>query len=98
MFKFFFGPRDRDSQQQDRRSDGFGSGFIVSPDGYILTNHHVVDGATKLVVEMSEGDEYDARVIGSVPNIDLALIKIDADDKRLPTVPLGDSSSLRVGE
>jgi len=98
MFKFFFGPRDRDSQQQDRRSDGFGSGFIVSPDGYILTNYHVVDGATKLVVEMSEGDEYEARVIGSDPNIDLALIKIDADDKRLPTVPLGDSSSLRVGE
>jgi serine protease Do len=98
MFRFFFGPRDRDQQPQDRRSDGFGSGFIVSPDGYILTNHHVVDGATKLVVENSEGEEFEARVIGSDPNIDLALIKIDPDGKRLPTVPLGDSNSLRVGE
>ena len=97
LFRFFFGPRDRGGTP-DRRADGFGSGFLVSPDGYILTNHHVVEGATKLEVEMNDGNEYDARVIGSDPSIDLALIKIDSEGKRFPYVTLGDSESLRVGE
>ena len=97
LFRFFFGPRDREGTP-DRRADGFGTGFLVSPDGYILTNHHVVENATKLEVEMHDGTEFEAQVIGSDPSIDLALIKIDGKGKSFPFVKLGDSESLRVGE
>jgi serine protease Do len=94
LFRWFF----ERSPESERRSVGFGSGFIISDEGYILTNNHVVEGATKLRVEMKNGEKYDATIVGADPSIDLALIKIDPDGSSLPTLPLGDSAQLRVGE
>jgi serine protease Do len=93
FYRWFFG-----DPESERRSVGFGSGFIISDEGYILTNHHVVEGATKLTVEMKNGDRYDATVIGADPSIDMALIKIEPEGVSLPTLPLGDSERMRVGE
>jgi serine protease Do len=93
FFRWFFRSPDT-----ERRSVGFGSGFIISPDGYILTNNHVVEGATRLTVELHNGEKFPAEVIGTDPSIDLALIKVDAKGEQLPTLELGDSSALRVGE
>ena len=76
---------------------GRGSGFIISRDGHILTNDHVVDGATSVQVKLSDGRDYTAKVVGKDPKTDLALIKIDGAGD-LPTLPLGDSAALQVGE
>ena len=73
-----------------------GSGFIISDDGYILTNHHVVDGADKVIVRLNDRRELEAEVVGSDKRADVALLKIDAED--LPTVKLGDSDKIEVGE
>jgi serine protease Do len=75
---------------------GLGSGFIVSSDGYILTNAHVVDGAKEVNVKLTDRREFRAKVVGSDPKSDIALIKIDAAN--LPTVRIGDSSHIRVGQ
>jgi serine protease Do len=83
-------PRDNTPEQ------GVGSGFIVSPDGYILTNTHVVDNATKVTVRLTDRREFQARVVGSDDKSDVALLKIEA--KNLPTVRIGDPSKLRPGE
>lgn len=82
----------------ERRSteEGLGSGVIVTPDGYILTNNHVIEGADELRVALSDGRELIARVIGSDPKTDVAVIKVDAG--RLPVVTLADSDKLRVGD
>ena len=80
----------------DGRPDGMGSGVIVSPDGYILTNNHVVDEARDLTVTLPDKREFKATVVGTDPKSDLAVIKIDG--KHLPTVSWGDSSRLQVGE
>ncbi len=86
-------------EEPDRRSPvGFGTGFIISPDGYILTNQHVVQGASRVSVELAGGRRYDARVVGTDESIDLALLKVDDASGSLPTLPLGDSNALRVGE
>jgi len=77
---------------------GAGSGFLISPDGYILTNNHVVEGYEKIEILLQDGKKYDAQVIGTDPPIDLALLKIDTEGEELPTLPLGDSDALRVGE
>jgi serine protease Do len=108
LFRFFFGPngpQDRRAhpqinphQQRPQRRVSSGSGFIITPDGYILTNNHVVEGATKLQVTLDGGDKYEADVIGTDPMIDLGLIKIDTKGKTLPTLPLGNSDSLKVGQ
>ena len=100
-FEFFFGPgqdRRRPGTPEPRREDSGGSGFIISEDGYILTNNHVIEGADKIRVNL-EGDDndYKADVVGADPGTDLALIKISSEHK-LPTIPLGDSDGLRVGE
>ena len=79
-----------------REEDGLGSGVIVSPDGYILTNNHVVEGADELKVALSDDRELVAKVIGADPKTDVAVIKIDAQN--LPTVTLADSDKLRVGD
>jgi serine protease Do len=99
-FEFFFGPdnRRRQGPSEPRREDSGGSGFIISEDGYILTNNHVIEGADKIRVSLTDDEtDYRAEVVGADPSTDLALIKISSDHK-LPTVPLGDSDSLRVGE
>jgi len=76
---------------------GAGSGFIIDPDGYILTNHHVIDGAERIVVTLADGRTFRATLVGTDPAIDVALLRIPASG-RLPVAPLGDSDDLRVGE
>ncbi len=101
MLRRFFGvpgqgqPQRRPAPRQFRR-EGAGSGFIVSKDGYILTNSHVVGDATKITVKLHDGREFEAEKIGSDDKSEVAIIKIDVDD--LPIVELGDSSELEVGE
>jgi serine protease Do len=75
---------------------GLGSGFIIDPTGHIVTNHHVVEGAALIEVTLADGRTFPAKLVGSDPETDLALLKIDAT--RLPTIPLGSSSALRVAE
>ena len=93
FFKKFFG--DMPGREFKQRS--LGSGFIISKDGYIFTNNHVVEKADKIVVKLSSGKEYDATVKGRDKNTDIALLKIEPEDD-LPIVKLGDSSKLRVGD
>jgi serine protease Do len=76
---------------------GAGSGFIIDPDGTILTNHHVIEHATHIVVTLADGRRMKARVVGADPDTDVALIKVDSE-RRLPAAALGDSSTLRPGE
>lgn len=92
FFNKFFGRMPR---EQKRRS--LGSGFIVSSDGYILTNNHVVDKADEVTVTLLDKEQFKAKVVGTDPKIDIALIKIDAK-KKLTYVELGDSDKLEVGE
>ena len=97
QFREFFGDRMPQMQQQPQRPvQGVGSGVIVSPDGYILTNHHVVDGALEIRVETTDNHSFTAKVVGSDPPSDLAVLKIDATN--LPTLSLGDSDKVRVGD
>ncbi|MGO9097668.1 MAG: Do family serine endopeptidase [Bryobacteraceae bacterium] len=96
--RFFGGDPFGEMPQQPRRQEGTGSGFIVDKNGYILTNNHVVDGATRVRVQL-HGDttEYTAKVIGTDTELDLAVIKIDAG-KPLPPVKIGNSDGVQVGE
>jgi serine protease Do len=99
LFQFFkrFGPQFQGPQNaQPQLVRGLGSGFIVSQDGLILTNAHVVDNATEVTVKLTDRREFKAKVLGSDPQTDIAVIRIDA--KNLPTVRLGDPSKTRVGE
>ncbi len=89
-FRFFFG--DQGSVPQA----GLGSGVIISPDGYILTNNHVVEGATEIEVALNDSRKARAKVIGTDPETDLAILKIDLD--RLPVITLGNSDALQVGD
>ncbi|HSE16083.1 MAG TPA: DegQ family serine endoprotease [Pyrinomonadaceae bacterium] len=95
-FREFFGDRMPQQQQPPQRVQGVGSGVIVNPDGYILTNHHVVDGALEIKVELTDNRTFTAKLIGSDPPSDLAVLKIDATN--LPTLSLGDSDKVRVGD
>ena len=83
-------------QQEPRFQEGSGSGFIVSADGYILTNNHVVDGSDQVTVRLLDRREFKAKIVGTDPNTDLAVLKIDA--RNLVPAPLGKSGSARVGE
>ncbi|MBK8118963.1 MAG: Do family serine endopeptidase [Sulfuritalea sp.] len=94
IFRHFFG--DRFGEQSQKRS-GLGSGVVVSPEGYILTNFHVVDGADEIEVAHNDGRKYKARVVGSDPESDLAVLRIPADHK-LPVIAFGSSDNLRVGD
>ena len=94
-FEFFFGGDPRGS----RRSEpvvGYGSGVIISNDGYIMTNNHVVDGGDELSVTLYDNRTFKAKLVGSDPSSDIALIKVEAKD--LPTIPFGNSDNLRLGE
>ena len=81
---------------REQREQGLGSGVVVSPDGYILTNNHVVDGATDIRVALADKREFKAKVIGTDPKVDIAVLKIDATN--LPTIVFGDSGRARVGD
>ncbi len=94
IFRHFFG--DRFGEQSQRRS-GLGSGVVVSPEGYVLTNFHVIDGADEIEVAHNDGRKYKARVVGSDPESDLAVLRIPADHK-LPVIAFGSSDTLRVGD
>jgi serine protease Do len=93
-FERFFGKR---FPMQPPPEQGAGSGFIISQDGQVVTNNHVVEGAGEIVVKLADGEEYAATVLGRDPKTDLALLKIKPK-KDLPTVMLGESQSLKVGE
>jgi serine protease Do len=104
-FRHFFGPGggpfgDLFGEMPDRemKQQSLGSGFIIDRDGFILTNNHVVAGADEIKVKLADGREYKAKVIGRDPKSDLALIKISSIFKNLPTLPLGDSDKMRVGD
>ena len=96
MFRQFFGDQFGQGQGRPMREQSLGSGVIVSSDGTILTNNHVVEGATDIKVFLSDKREFQAKVIGTDPKTDIAVLKIDAT--RLPTLPLGDSNQLQVGD
>ncbi len=95
IFDFFFGVPQQGAPQQ-REKVGSGSGVIIREDGYIVTNNHVIDGATKIEVTLNNNQKYSATLVGTDPATDIALLKIDAQG--LPTVPFGDSDKLRLGE
>lgn len=92
FFKFFFG----DQGSQGREQEGSGSGVIIRSDGYIVTNNHVVENATKIEVTLNNKKTFSAKVIGTDPATDVALIKIEADN--LPVISFADSDHLRLGE
>ncbi len=93
----FFGYRQPDNEQRRApQQRGFGSGVIISADGYIITNNHVIDNAGEIEVTLSDKRDYDARLVGTDPNTDLALLKIEA--RQLPYINMGNSDELRVGE
>ena len=94
FFRQFFGNQFNVPHQQ--REQSLGSGVIVSPEGYILTNNHVIDGATDIKVSLSDKREFKGKVVGRDPKTDIAIVKIDA--KGLPALPLSDSSKLQVGD
>lgn len=95
FFDFFFGPQGGGSMQPQERRSG-GSGVIISEDGYIVTNNHVVENASKLRVKLNDNRVFDAKIIGTDPTTDVALIKIEGE--KLPTIPFGSSDALRLGE
>ena len=94
FFRFFFG--DEYAQPRSREQKGSGSGVIIRPDGYIVTNNHVVADATRIQVTLNNNQQYEATVVGTDPATDVAIIKVEADN--LPTIPMGDSDALRLGE
>ncbi len=82
-------------EMPEEEMDSLGSGFIISPDGYIVTNHHVVEGADEILVRLHNRDTYSARLVGSDEASDIALLKVEAEN--LPTVKIGDSDRLKIG-
>jgi len=98
FFRHFFGmPYEGYPQPEpEQKTSSLGSGFIISDDGYILTNHHVIDGADEVIVKLSDSRELQAEIVGSDARSDVALIKVDANN--LPTVPLGDPKEVKQGQ
>lgn len=105
FFDFFFGtprqqqrrqPRRQQNDERNQQPLGLGSGVILSSDGYIVTNNHVIDGAERLEVTLNDNRSFNATVVGADPSTDLALIKISASD--LPIIKMGDSDNLKIGE
>ncbi|MFH1440711.1 MAG: Do family serine endopeptidase [Candidatus Omnitrophota bacterium] len=96
MLRRFFGDFFGEIPEREFRQKGMGSGVIISQDGYILTNDHVVNSADKISITLADGREFEAQLKGTDPHSDLAVIKIDAKD--LPAAPLGDSDKLQIGE
>ncbi|MDF1729415.1 MAG: trypsin-like peptidase domain-containing protein, partial [Sulfitobacter sp.] len=92
-----FQDRNQGEGQTPRRSSALGSGFVISEDGFVVTNNHVIDGADEITVEFFSGAELKAEVIGTDPNTDIALLKVEATAP-LPFVSFGDSNAARVGD
>jgi len=96
IFEYFFGGRPRQRQYQSQPQVGYGSGVILTKDGYIVTNNHVIDNADEIQVTLNDNRVFNATLIGADSNTDLALIKIDGND--FPVVPMGNSEDLKLGE
>lgn len=96
FFDFFFGDRGFQMPQQQQPQKGFGSGVIISSDGYIVTNNHVIDRSDEITVTLDNKKSYKAKLVGTDPSTDIALIKIEAND--LKAIPFGDSDRLKIGE
>ncbi len=96
MFRQFFGDQGNGMQPKAEREQALGSGVIITADGTILTNNHVIDGATDIKVYLNDKREFTAKLVGADPKTDIAVLKIEAKD--LPTLPLGDSGQLQVGD
>ncbi|HAA76885.1 TPA: hypothetical protein DCE37_17390 [Candidatus Latescibacteria bacterium] len=92
LFRRFFRIPER-----ERKTQGLGSGVIVSPDGYVLTNNHVVEGTDKIIIDLTDGRSFEARIVGTDESSDVAVLKVDAEED-LPIVPKGDSDDLKVGQ
>ncbi|MGB8622788.1 MAG: DegQ family serine endoprotease [Paracoccaceae bacterium] len=97
FFKDFMNPDGQPDQPRQRRGQALGSGFVVSEDGYIVTNNHVIEKADEISIEFFSGKTLDATVVGNDPNTDIALLKVTSDEP-LPFVPFGDSDKMRVGD
>ena len=91
LFKFFFG-----DQPQGQQQVGLGSGVIVAPEGYLLTNHHVIDGATEIEIQLADGRSASAKVVGTDLETDIAVLKIELSN--VPALALGDVRALQVGD
>src|SRR3546814_2249884 len=94
FFKRFGSPQ---GQPESRHATALGSGFIIDADGYVVTNNHVIDGASEVTVRLGDETTYPAEIVGSDPATDLALLKIDADEP-LPFLELGNSDQVEVGD
>jgi serine protease Do len=94
FFERFFGGEEF---QREFKQRSLGSGFIISDDGFVVTNNHVIEDADEITVKLAGGDEFEARIVGRDPNTDLALIRIESKD-RFPAISLGDSDGVKVGE
>lgn len=102
FFEFFFGPQQRGQRNPQQQSPGeavpmgAGSGVIISKDGYVVTNNHVIEGATEIEITLNDKRSFTAKLIGTDPSTDIALLKIDG--KNLPYITFGDSDNIKVGE
>jgi serine protease Do len=96
MFRQFFGNQQRGGYTQKYKVEGLGSGFLISPDGYILTNDHVAGNASKIIVTTTGGKQFEGKLIATDPIQDVSLVKIDAEN--LPYLKLGNSDDLAIGE
>ncbi len=90
------GPEGQSPRQHNEREDSLGSGVIVSPEGYILTNNHVIDGATDVRVTFADKRQLKAKIVGTDPKTDIAVLKVDGSD--FPAITIGDSSKVQVGD
>lgn len=97
FFREFQDRNNNGQRNRPRRSSALGSGFVISEDGFVVTNNHVIEGADEILIEFFNGEELKATVIGTDPNTDIALLKVEAD-KPLPHVPFGDSDTALVGD
>jgi serine protease Do len=96
-FQDFFDDFGGPGQGGPQRSEALGSGFVISEDGYIVTNNHVIEGADEITIEFFSGDKLKAKLVGTDPKTDIALLKVESD-KPLPFVTFGNSDLMRVGD